>query len=69
MPTSERKLPREFKEVAEGWRPDDPGWLKGLLAEAKTLLIRRLLQGRGDAMKILALDLIAFGPFTDRRST
>jgi len=44
----EKKLPREFKEAAEGWRPDDPGWVKGLLAEAKPMLIRRLLQGRGD---------------------
>jgi len=44
----EKKLPREFKESAEGWRPDDPGWLKGLLAEAKPMLVRRLLQGRGD---------------------
>jgi DNA repair exonuclease SbcCD nuclease subunit len=43
----EKKLPREFKQIAEGWRPDDSGWLKGLLAEAKPLLVRRLLQGRG----------------------
>jgi len=43
----EKKLPREFKESAEGWRPDDPGWLKGLLTEAKPMLVRRLLQGRG----------------------
>jgi DNA repair exonuclease SbcCD nuclease subunit len=43
----EKKLPREFKQAAEGWRPDEPGWLKGLLAEAKPLLVRRLLQGRG----------------------
>jgi DNA repair exonuclease SbcCD nuclease subunit len=42
----EKKLPREFKEAAEGWRPDDPGWLKDLLAEAKPMLVRRLLQGR-----------------------
>ena len=44
----EKKLPREFKEAAENFRPDDPGWLKGLLAEAKPMLVRRLLQGRGD---------------------
>jgi DNA repair exonuclease SbcCD nuclease subunit len=44
----EKKLPREFKEAAEGFRPDDPGWLKSLLAEAKPMLVRRLLQGRGD---------------------
>jgi len=43
----EKKLPREFKQAAEGWRPDEPGWIKGLLAEAKPLLVRRLLQGRG----------------------
>jgi DNA repair exonuclease SbcCD nuclease subunit len=42
----EKKLPREFKEAAEGWRPNDPNWLKGLLAEAKPMLIARLLQGR-----------------------
>jgi DNA repair exonuclease SbcCD nuclease subunit len=42
----EKKLPREFKEAAEGWRPNDPNWLKGLLAEAKPMLIERLLQGR-----------------------
>jgi DNA repair exonuclease SbcCD nuclease subunit len=44
----EKKLPREFKETAEGWRPGDPGWLKGLLAEAQPLLVRRLLKGRGE---------------------
>ncbi len=43
----EKKLPREFKEAAEGFRPADPGWLKGLLAEAKPMLIRRLRQGKG----------------------
>jgi DNA repair exonuclease SbcCD nuclease subunit len=42
----EKKLPREFKVAAEGWRPDDAGWLQSLLAEAKPMLIRRLLQGR-----------------------
>jgi DNA repair exonuclease SbcCD nuclease subunit len=42
----EKKLPREFKETAESWRPDDPGWLKGLLAEVKPMLVRRLFQGR-----------------------
>jgi DNA repair exonuclease SbcCD nuclease subunit len=41
----EKKLPREFKEAAEGWRPEDPGWLRELLAEARPLLVRRLLQG------------------------
>jgi hypothetical protein len=44
----DRKLPREFKEASEVWRPDDPGRLEELLAEAKPMLMRRLLQGRGD---------------------
>jgi DNA repair exonuclease SbcCD nuclease subunit len=43
----EKKLPREFKQAAERWRPADPAWLKGLLAEAQPMLVRRLLQGRG----------------------
>jgi DNA repair exonuclease SbcCD nuclease subunit len=44
----EKKLPRELKEAAEGWRPGDPGWLKELLTEAEPMLIRRLLRGRGE---------------------
>jgi DNA repair exonuclease SbcCD nuclease subunit len=44
----DRKLPREFKEASEAWRPADPGRLEELLAEAKPMLMRRLLQGRGD---------------------
>jgi hypothetical protein len=44
----EKKLPREFKEAAEGWRPGDPDWLRGLLAEVKPLLLRRLVQDRGE---------------------
>lgn len=43
----EKKLPREFKQAAESWRPADSVWLKGLLAEAKPMLVRRLLQGKG----------------------
>ncbi len=43
----DKKLPREFKEASEAWRPDDPGRLKDILAEARPLLVRRLLQGRG----------------------
>lgn len=42
-----KKLPVEFREASEGFRPDDPGWLRELLAEAGPLLVRRLLQGRG----------------------
>ncbi len=41
-----KKLPREFKEASETWRLDDPCRLKKLLAEAKPLLLRRLLQDR-----------------------
>jgi DNA repair protein SbcD/Mre11 len=44
----EKKLPREFKEASEGFRPDDPGWLRELLAAAGPLLVRRLRQGRAD---------------------
>jgi hypothetical protein len=44
----EKKLPREFRESAEGWRPGDPGWLRGLLSAAGPLLVRRLLERRGD---------------------
>jgi DNA repair protein SbcD/Mre11 len=44
----DKKLPREFKEATEGWQPDDPGWLKELLNEARPMLVRRLLQGRAE---------------------
>jgi DNA repair exonuclease SbcCD nuclease subunit len=44
----EKKLPREFRETAEGWRPGDPGWLRGLLSAAGPLLVRRLLERRED---------------------
>jgi DNA repair exonuclease SbcCD nuclease subunit len=44
----DKKLPREFKETSEGWRPEDPGRLRELLAEAKPMLVRRLLKGRGE---------------------
>jgi DNA repair exonuclease SbcCD nuclease subunit len=43
----DKKLPREFKQASETWRPQDPGRLKELLAEAKPMLARRLLQRRG----------------------
>ncbi|MFO7710083.1 MAG: DNA repair exonuclease [Desulfobacterales bacterium] len=43
------KLPREFKEALDGWRPDDPDRLRELLSAAGPMLMRRLLQGRGDA--------------------
>jgi DNA repair exonuclease SbcCD nuclease subunit len=42
-----KKLPREFKEAAEGWRPDDPHWVKGLLLEVEPLLVQRLLKKKG----------------------
>lgn len=41
-----KKLPREFKEAPEAWRLDDPNRIKELLAEAKPMLMRRLLQDR-----------------------
>ncbi len=44
-----KKLPREFKEAAEGFRPEDPKWLKGLLREAESMLVRRLLKKKGGA--------------------
>lgn len=45
----EKKLPREFRDAAESWRPEDPDWLRRLLAEAGPLLVRRLLQGKREA--------------------
>ncbi len=39
----DKKLPREFREGSETWRPGDPDRLKELLAEAKSMLMRRLL--------------------------
>ena len=44
----EKKLPREFRDGAEGWTPDSPGWLAGLLAESRSLLVRRLMKARDD---------------------
>jgi DNA repair exonuclease SbcCD nuclease subunit len=41
-----KKLPREFRESPETLRLDDPDRLKELLAEAKPMLMRRLLQDR-----------------------
>jgi len=40
----EKKLPREFREGADGWRPDEPGWLAGLLSEVRPMLVQRLLR-------------------------
>ena len=42
----EKKLPREFKEGPDGWRPDEPGWLAGLLSEVRPMLVQRLLRKR-----------------------
>ncbi len=42
----DKKLPREFKEAAETWRPNDPTRINELLADARPLLMRRLLHGR-----------------------
>jgi len=39
----DKKLPRELREGSETWRPGDPDRLKELLAEAKSMLMRRLL--------------------------
>jgi len=39
----DKKLPRELREESETWRPGDPDRLKELLAEAKSMLMRRLL--------------------------
>jgi hypothetical protein len=41
-----KKLPREFREGMEGWRPDEPGWLAGLLSAARPMLVQRLLRKR-----------------------
>jgi DNA repair exonuclease SbcCD nuclease subunit len=45
----EKKLPRELREGAEGWAPDRPGWLAGILAESRSMLLRRLTAEREDA--------------------
>jgi DNA repair protein SbcD/Mre11 len=42
----EKKLPREFREGTDGWRPDEPGWLGGLLREVRPMLVQRLLRKR-----------------------
>ncbi len=42
----EKKLPREFKEGPDGWRPDEAGWLAGLLSEVRPMLVQRLLRKR-----------------------
>lgn len=42
----EKKLPREFREGTDGWRPEEPGWLAGLLGEVRPLLVQRLLRKR-----------------------
>jgi hypothetical protein len=42
----EKKLPREFKEGTDGWRPDEPDWLAGLLSEVRPMLVQRLLRKR-----------------------
>jgi DNA repair protein SbcD/Mre11 len=44
----EKKLPREFREGAEGWSAERPGWLAGLLAESRSMLVRRLTKARDD---------------------
>ena len=44
----EKKLPREFREGADGWRPDEPGWLAGLLSEVRPMLVKRLLRKKAD---------------------
>ncbi len=41
-----RKLPPELKQD-EGWRPDDPQWIKELLLEAEAMLVQRLLKKKG----------------------
>ena len=43
----DKRLPREFKEASEDWRPHDPNRLRELLAEVKPILLRRLLPKRG----------------------
>ena len=45
----EKKLPRELREGTEGWAADRPGWLAGILAESRALLLRRLKAEREDA--------------------
>jgi len=44
-----KKLPIEFREASESFRPGDPEWLRQVLAEAAPLLVRRLLQGKSGA--------------------
>jgi DNA repair exonuclease SbcCD nuclease subunit len=43
----EKKLPREFKETAEDWRPGDAGWIGNLVGESGSMLVKRLLRRRG----------------------
>jgi DNA repair protein SbcD/Mre11 len=45
----DKKLPRELKDAAESWRPSDPAWLAALVAQAKPLLVHRLLRGRKES--------------------
>jgi exonuclease SbcD len=40
----ERKLPREFREGVDEWRPGEPDWLAGLLREVRPMLVQRLLR-------------------------
>lgn len=42
----DKKLPREFREASEFWRPHDPGRLKELLSDALPMLMQRLRQER-----------------------
>ena len=44
-----RKLPREFREGADGWDPGRPEWLAGILGESRAMLMRRLLKAGEDA--------------------
>jgi DNA repair exonuclease SbcCD nuclease subunit len=39
----ERKLPAELKQGPDGFRLDDPAWLRGVLEQVQPLLVHRLL--------------------------
>jgi DNA repair exonuclease SbcCD nuclease subunit len=41
-----KKLPREFKEIADGIKLDDPVWLRHMLDNIRPMLLQRLLKQR-----------------------
>ena len=59
-------LPSELLTGDDAVDPYSPDLLARLVVEARELLLARIAREGGDAMKILDLRLIAFGPFTGR---